>query len=254
MKALEEHGISPSAIAGSSSGAVLGALFAAGHGADKVYEIAKSVNYTSFFTSTVTGGLIGHEGLEAMLKDNVPETFEELKIPLATTAVDIQDGELLVMRQGPLIPCACASNAFPGLFGPLRHKDRYLMDGGILNNFPVDIIRSLTNDQVMAFDVTLSDKVPIDFEGEEKPSVFERIKSTIKGEGLPTPMLVNILMKAYVITQTRLIKMTTTMYPPDFLIRQPLPDDYGIESFGRLEEGYKIGYDTTHQYLLAKGL
>jgi hypothetical protein len=44
------------------------------------------------------------------------------------------------------------------------------------------------------------------------------------------------------------------MYPPNYLIQQPLPDDYGIESFGRLEEGYKIGYDHTHQYLLAKGL
>jgi NTE family protein len=251
---LEEHSITPIAIAGSSSGAVLGALFAAGHRADKVHEIATSVDYKSFFASTLTGGLIGHEGLEAMLKDNVPETFEELKIPLATTAVDIQTGELLVMRNGPLIPCACASNAFPGLFGPLKYQDRYLMDGGILNNFPVDIIRSLTNEKVMAFDVTLSEKQPIDFEGVDQPNFLERIGATLKGEGLPTPMLVTILMKAYVITQTRLIRLVTTMYPPDFLIRIPLPDDYGIESFGRLEEGYALGYEATKTYLLQRGL
>lgn len=250
MKALEEQGVRVSAIAASSSGAVLGALFAAGNGADTVYELAKQLDYKRFFLSRGSGGLIGHSGIEELLEGHLPPAFEQLTIPLAVTAVDIQNGELLVLRTGPLVPAVCASNAFPGLFEPQHFEGRFLMDGGILNNFPVDLIRNLTTDPVLALDATLSPKQTLNLDGENpKPGFIERLASTLKGEGLPTPLLVDILMKAYTITQSRLIKVMTAMHPPDHMVRAELPEDFGIESFGRLEEAYQLGYRATQQFL-----
>lgn len=249
LKALEEAGYEVCAIAGSSSGAVIGALYAAGNSADKIYEIAKAIDYSGFLSFVATGGLINQKGLEEMLSAHVPETFEELNIPLATTAVDIQTAELLVMKSGTLVPAACASNSFPGLFGPLEYQGRYLMDGGILNNFPVDIIRGMTTQPVFAFDVTLSAKEALDFGQEDGPGFLERVGAAVTGQSLYPPLMINILMKAYTITQKRLIHIMTSIYPPDHHIRPPLPDDLGIESFGRLEEAYENGYYATRNYL-----
>jgi NTE family protein len=250
LKALEEKGISPSAIAGSSSGAIIGALYAAGLDADTIHTIVKTINYADFWRTGVKGGLISHDGLAELVTVHAPQTFEDLKIPLAVTTVDIQTGELIVLQHGLLAPAACASNAFPGLFAPVKHLDRYLMDGGILNNFPVDIIRTLTTDPVIAFDATVSDKRQLDFEGEEpKPNLLERVSATFKGEGLHSPLIVDVLMKAYIITQTRLLQLRTTMHPPDYVVKPALPDDLGIESFGRLEEAYTLGYEATVEFL-----
>jgi NTE family protein len=246
LKALEEHGIKPSAIAGSSSGAIIGALYAGGLDADTLYTIVKTINYGDFWRTGVKGGLISHDGLAELVSVHAPKNFEDLKIPLAVTTVDIQSGELIVLQHGPLTPAACASNAFPGLFAPIKYLDRYLMDGGILNNFPIDIIRTLTTDPVIAFDATVSDKRKLDFEGEEeKPNFIGRLSATFKGERLHTPLLLDVLVKAYIITQTRLINLRNTMHPPDYVVKPNLPDDLGIESFGRLEEAYELGYEAT---------
>lgn len=250
LKALEEHDIRPSAIAGSSSGAILGALYAAGLDADTLHIIVKTVNYSNFWRTGVKGGLISHDGLAELVSVHAPKTFEELKIPLAVTTVDIQSGELIILQHGDLTPAVCASNAFPGLFAPIRHLDRYLMDGGILNNFPVDVIRTMTTDPVIAFDTTVSDKRKLDFEGEEpKPNFLERVSATFKKEALPLPLVLDVLVKAYTITQTRLIELRSTMHPPDHVIKPALPDDLGIESFGRFEEAYELGYSATKEFL-----
>jgi NTE family protein len=246
LKALEEHNIQVGSIAGSSSGAIIGALYAAGLDADTLHIIVKTLNYGDFWRTGVKGGLISHDGLAELVNIHAPKTFEELKIPLAVTTVDIQSAELIVLQHGDLTPAVCASNAFPGLFAPVRHLDRYLMDGGILNNFPVDIIRTLTTDPVIAFDATVSDKQTLNLEGEEpKPTVIERISAGMKGEGLYTPLILDILIKAYIITQTKLIQLRSTMHPPDYVVKPALPDDLGIESFGRLEEAYQLGYEAT---------
>lgn len=250
LEALEEHGIKVSAIAGSSSGAIIGALYASGLDADTIHTIVKTINYGDFWRTGVKGGLISHDGLAELVSVHAPKNFEDLKIPLAVTTVDIQTGELIILQRGPLTPAACASNAFPGLFAPIKYLDRYLMDGGILNNFPVDIIRTMTTDPVIAFDATVSDKRKLDFEGEEdKPNFIERMSNTFKGERLYTPLLLDVLVKAYTITQTRLINLRNTMHPPDYVVKPNLPDNLGIESFGRLEEAYQLGYEATEEML-----
>jgi NTE family protein len=250
LKAVEEGGFRVSAVCGTSTGALLGALYAAGHGADKLLDIVRGVNYGGFWRrSERRGGLISHAGVAEALAPHLPADFGDLRIPLAVTAVDIQNAELFVFREGPLLPAACASNAFPGLFDPVKYRGRYLMDGGILDNFPVDLGRLLTHDPIVAIDTVPSPKRRLALEDEERPGLLERLAAPLRGEGFDVPLVIEVLEKAYTITQTRLIAVRTAMFPPHVVIRPELSDAFGIQDFGRLEEAVKAGYDAAKETL-----
>ncbi len=256
LKALEEANIRPSAISGTSTGAILGALYAAGHRADKLFDIASGVDYSTFLKRGGKGGLIGHAGIEAVLRPHLPERFEALEIPLAVTSVDIQSAELLIFRQGPLLSAICASNAFPGLFEPVRFEGRYLMDGGILDNVPVDVGQMMNNDPLLVIDTVPSPRRKLDFgdgdDGGENPGLVKRLLAPLQGDGPSLPLLIEVLEKAYTITQSRLIELRSAMFPPDAVLRPDLPEDFGVQDFGRLEEAHGLGYRAARQ-LLANG-
>lgn len=248
LQALEEGGLRPAAICGTSTGALLGALYAAGHSAERLCDIAKGLDYGQLLTRG-DKGLLSHDGLMAALGPYLPETFAGLEVPLAVAAVDIQNAELLVFREGPLLLAACASNAFPGLFEPVEYQGRYLMDGGILDNFPLDLAPMLTHAPVLGIDTVPSAKRPLEFENRENHGLMQQVVAVLRGEGLKPPLLVEVLEKAYTITQTRLIELRSAMFPAQAVIRPELPIDLGIEEFGRFEEVYRLGYEAGRRFL-----
>jgi NTE family protein len=79
--------------------------------------------------------------------------FKDLKIPFAAVACDIHTGERVVLQSGPVAPAVRASAAIPGLFSPVEIGGRLLVDGGIVDNLPVDLVRSMGADYVIASDV-----------------------------------------------------------------------------------------------------
>lgn len=239
LRALEEQGADVVAIAGNSTGAVIGALYAAGHRAARLAEIVRGVNYSALLEVKVGAGLSGHAGMTALLAQHLPPTFEGLEIPLVVPTTDIQSAEQVVFSSGPLIPAVCASNAFPGLFRPVWHAGRELMDGGLLNNFPLDLIRPLTSARVVALDTRPSPTARLDLPGEEA-GLWERLKGSFDG-GIPT--VARVLEKAYTITQSRLVELLATMHPPDLRIVPELGDDFDLQDFGRFEEAYRLGYE-----------
>jgi NTE family protein len=105
LAALEEEGLlRPCAIAANSSAAVLAALYAAGHDARAVEAIVRGIDFSDFLEPASGGGLIHDDPVEGVLERHAPETFEELAVPLAVPAVDIERGELLIYSSGPLRP------------------------------------------------------------------------------------------------------------------------------------------------------
>ncbi|MEX2534190.1 MAG: patatin-like phospholipase family protein [Trueperaceae bacterium] len=250
LKALEDRGTEVGAIAANSTAALLGAIYAAGHPASSLYELAAGLDYSRFLRLSGEGGLLGHDGVAALLREYVPETFEELAIPLAVPAVDIQNGEMLVFSAGPLVEPVCASNALPGLFVPVEHQSRFLMDGGIIDNVPVDLIRPLYNGPVVVVDVRLSPTERLDLERPNE-GLWERLRNSFSS-GLP--LSVDILMKAYTITQSRLIEFTYAAHPPDLIIRPELGDDFDLQDFGRFDEAYDLGYRAATEKLEQAGL
>lgn len=142
IKALEEYGITPSVIAGTSSGAIIGALFAAGHSYATILKFLEGINIFSIYRyARNKPGFVDTEKFYDEFRELVPtDSFTSLKIPLFVTATNILKGELEIFNSGQLIRPILASAAFPGVFAPVKMGNQYYIDGGTLNNFPVDLV------------------------------------------------------------------------------------------------------------------
>lgn len=143
IKALEEYGIYPTHIAGTSAGAIVGALYAAGCNWEEMLDFFKSTEIFSL-TNYAMGkpGFLDTEKFHDELKAYIShDTFESLGKQLYVTATNLLDGTLNVFSEGELIKPVLASAAVPGLFAPVEINKGYYVDGGTLNNFPVDLIK-----------------------------------------------------------------------------------------------------------------
>ncbi len=163
IKALDEHGIFPTHIAGTSAGAIVGALYANDNTWKEILDFFKRVEIFSMNKFALNKpGFIDTEKLydsfRAMLKD---DDFKTLKKPLFITATNILDGTLKIFNKGELIRPILASAAFPGIFTPVKIKNEYYVDGGTLNNFPVDLIKPYC-EQIIGIYVNPFGKVKIE--------------------------------------------------------------------------------------------
>ncbi|MDE1207937.1 patatin-like phospholipase family protein [Tenacibaculum larymnensis] len=143
IKALEEFGLFPTHISGSSVGAVVGSLYAYGYDWKDMLEFFKSVQILDIKKYAYRKpGLIDTEKFykqfNAYLKE---DNFNHLEKSLVITATDILKGILKTFNAGELIRPVLASAAFPGVFAPVKINNSYYIDGGTLNNFPVGLLK-----------------------------------------------------------------------------------------------------------------
>lgn len=144
LEFLEESGLKPDAIVGTSMGAIIGGLYAYGYNAEEIKEISEKVRAVElmrlFFPSFPRGGIIDTDGIRAFFEEYVGETrIEELDTVYRSVAVDIATGEEIVFDRGKLLDGMVASMSIPAVFKPYRYGERYLVDGGVVNNLPWDI-------------------------------------------------------------------------------------------------------------------
>lgn len=153
LKALEENQIKPTHLAGTSAGAIVAALYAAGLPWQEILQFFNSVNLFSLQRyAWKKPGLVASHKFYQDFKAILPEdNFDTLKIPLFITTTNILDGSLKVFDKGPLIMPILASAAFPGVFTPVKIDGNYYIDGGTLNNFPVDLIAPVTDKTIGVF-------------------------------------------------------------------------------------------------------
>ncbi|MFT3747729.1 MAG: patatin-like phospholipase family protein [Agriterribacter sp.] len=148
LKYMFEQGIKPDMISGASVGSLIGAFIAQGYMPDEILQFSKKeklFTYSDFFTSR--GGLFSTIVFEKLIKKYIPhDSFEKLKIPLFVSVTDITHAESIIFAEGSLSFAVKSSCCFPLVFQPVFYKDNtYLCDGGLLNNFPVEQLRSLCN-------------------------------------------------------------------------------------------------------------
>lgn len=245
LKALHERGLEPSAISGCSMGGLIGALLAAGVSPDEMREKFLSVEPIRILDQARGGGLFGHNGVDHQIEKHLPQNFSDLMVPLAVTAVDVQDGKLVVLRKGPLLPALRATSALPGIFTPVQYEGRVLIDGGLLNNLPVDVIDTLTLDPVVAVDVG----APPD-----RKLIFEDNRSFLEKFKIPTPdghrpLIVELLMKTYDIPTALITELRLAVHKPRVMIRPPLDPNMKVEDFKLLDEAIDIGYQAAVEAL-----
>jgi NTE family protein len=142
IKALEEAGVKIDYIAGTSAGALVGAMYSFGYKPDEILQVVLS---TSFFKSMriawTMKGLLSIEGLHDLLLKYIPSnSFDSLKIPLVVAATDIKRGRVEYFSQGELIPALLSSSCVPVVFNPYRFNGILYVDGGMLDNLPVKAI------------------------------------------------------------------------------------------------------------------
>ena len=158
IQQLEKYGYTPSAIAGTSAGGIVGALYAAGFSSVEIASFANSINYSKLFTRKASDppSLLGLGGLYELLKKYLGNmTFKDTKIPFAVTTVDRNTGTEFIINSGKLSDAVKATTAVPGIFPPFIHGNKILVDGGILNPVPVNIARWLKYDvPVLAVSLT----------------------------------------------------------------------------------------------------
>lgn len=160
IKALEEFGINPTHIAGTSAGAIVGALYAGGRNWEEILEFFKSTQIFSIKKyARSKPGFVDTEKFYDHLKAYLPkDSFSALMISLHVTATNLLDGTLKIFNKGELIKPILASAAVPGLFAPVPFKNGYYVDGGTLNNFPVDLIKD-SCDQIVGIYVNPFEKI-----------------------------------------------------------------------------------------------
>ena len=152
LKVLEANRIPLDCIAGTSVGALIAASYACGAPLEELERQASATRFSDFAKWTLSWlGLASNERLETYLARFCAVThFEELKIPLAIAATDLGSGEAVYFTSGEMGPPLRASCAYPGLFLPVEHEGRILVDGFLAAPVPVEAVRQLGADLVVA--------------------------------------------------------------------------------------------------------
>ncbi len=155
LNTLDRAGIRADLVTGVSAGAIVGAGYCAGLPLDSMVDLASHIGWHRLLRPTIpTLSLFDTAPLENLIAEQTGcQTFDDLEIPLAVVACDILTGAEVVLQEGSLGSAVRASAAFPGLFSPIESGEQLLVDGGIINNLPVSVLKEQGCDYVIAVDL-----------------------------------------------------------------------------------------------------
>lgn len=158
LKVLEEHGIFPDVIAGTSIGAIIGALYAGGYKPGEIEELVLELDWKQLVhlvdMHLPLSGLLQGKQVVLLLKSVLGDlTFPQLRYAFACVATNINNGEQVVLRNGSLIDAIRASISIPGIFTPVSINGSYLVDGSLINAVPVSVCRDMGAEYVIGINV-----------------------------------------------------------------------------------------------------
>lgn len=224
LKALEERNICPDVLAGTSVGALIAVLYADGYRTDEILSIADSIKFTSIAESAIPrGGFFKSTGIQSILNKYLRvKTFEELQIPVHVIASDIEKGCIRDFCAGEIIPAVMASCSVPLVFIPVEIEESHYVDGGLLMNFPVSVIRE-DCDKIIGINV--SPVISMEYTDSFK-YVIERV--------------MNYMVGANTNRERDLC---------DYLIESEAVSTFSLFDFKHGDEIYEIGYRMASEYL-----
>ncbi len=175
FKAFEEYGIEFDAVAGTSIGAICGALYASKLSTKEIEKYALGIKTKDFRQSKLGFLPSKMDNLQQLLKSIIPyKNIEELPIPYYAVAIDLKSGKEVVFSSGDIATVATASSALPGVFFPIKYKGMTLIDGGVLNNIPSNVLRKNGCDFVITVDCN-----PTRGGGTNSENIFSQFSASI---------------------------------------------------------------------------
>jgi NTE family protein len=179
LKVLEKYKIPIDYISGTSIGALIGALYSAEPNAKKLEKEVLETNWEEFFDYTFPQkGLVKGEKIEAYLEKKLENLkFNQLKIPLFVTAFDIENKQEIIFNKGDVAKAIRASISIPGIFVPVENNGRILVDGGLTDLIPTEILKKEGAEVLIA--------VNVDSVKEKKPSIKEEAVKNVGQKKIP---------------------------------------------------------------------
>lgn len=142
LKALEQHDIRPSIMSGTSAGAIVAAFYAAGHSPDEMLSvILKKDFFSRSHFRFRSSGFFDTGFLVKIFSEYIPDDFSKLKLPLFVAATELSAGVTEYFYEGPLYNALLATSSIPLIFPAVADHERIFLDGGILNNLPIEPIK-----------------------------------------------------------------------------------------------------------------
>ncbi len=226
LKVLEAAGYEIAAVSGTSAGALVGSLYAAGYTPDEIAELLQSVDPRHIFDrrSGDRPSILGLQGVENMLREALGDrTFADLQRPFGAVAVDILSGDTIFLRSGSVVEAALASSAIPGLFPPVKWGDWLLVDGGMADNVPVRLARLLAPGLpvvavtlgIMPRPVSCFDELPLPIRLKRFQHVVARLRYT---------QAVNTFIRAAEVSLGYHILLRLQTDRPEVIINPPVDD------------------------------
>jgi len=266
LGALEEAGIVPVVVAGTSIGALVGAAYASGR-LDRLREWVLEIDWWDIvrYMDLRRGGVEGERLMRAFGErvDDVP--IETLSKPFGAVATDLQTGREVWFQEGSLLEAVRASIALPGLFCPVKYRESWLVDGGLVDPLPVSLCRALGADRVIAVNLN-GDIVGKSFDARSSrlmtpnpllARLGTRLQAMLKSgarsreepeEPDEAPGLFDIMAGSIHIMQDRITRARMAGDPPDVVLAPRLAH-LGLMDFDRAEEAIAAGADCVRLHL-----
>ncbi len=273
IEALKKERIPIDYIAGCSVGGYIGAIYASG-GLDSLKEFTLSMDGKKVFSYfdvvfPRSGLLDGNKKLQEFLSCHTDaKTFEDLSVPVMMVATDLETGDKVVLKSGDLFSALRATMSMPGLFSPIKLKNKWLVDGGLVDPVPIGIARAMGADVVIAVNLNsglvskqkrkdiskdeeklsarsyefkneMTQKLSEFYENAE--SIFKKkIKDMLKIEE-SSPDIIETVAGSIEIMQERITRINLAVDRPDILI-EPLLGDLKMMDFDQVERAIEEGY------------
>ncbi len=267
LRALQDQGVEPVVVAGASSGSLVAAAYASGQ-LDQLEEWARSltkVDVWRLLDATFSGGgmMRGNRLMRAVGEQIDDHAIEDLDYEFGAVASDLYSGKEIWLRNGSMLDAVRASSGMPGLFTPLYHDERWLIDGGVVNPVPVSLCRAMGADYVIAVNLNrpasriaepVREPRPVktgatdDETAESKElkarwsGLLESLVSSVRSEPGPSePGMMEVMYTTITIMQDQITRSRLAGDPPDLMLRPQL-SDFNMMDFHRAAESIDIGY------------
>ncbi len=224
LKGLNDAGIFPTKVSGTSAGAIAGAMYCDGYQPEEVLKIIVETNYFKFMRPAISlTGILKMNSVGDLFKLYLKHnSFNDLKIPLTVAATDIKKGKVVYFSEGELINPILASSCIPGMFDPIVINNSQYIDGGVLNNLPVEPLEGFC-DYVIGVNCN---QLPEESNIRNMKSLIER----------------SVIMAMNSNVYSRKSKC-------DFFIESPGLGKYGVFDIKKAPELFQAGYDRVSQFI-----